>query len=231
MSDLYQLNHSFLAKTRLFRGIAPEEIETVLRCIGSYTKRFRKSETVFQIGDRISEFGIVLYGGVHIRSLDLWGNSSILSHVGPGQIFAESYACIPGEPLMVEVRAVDETEILFLNAAMAMKMCPKACSFHHLLIQNMLGIAAEKNLGLSRRMLHTSPKSIRSRLLSYFSEQALKHGNDTFAIPFNRQELAEYLGVDRSALSNELSKMQKEGLLVYDKKTFSLSRKSGGCEF
>lgn len=223
-----RLNASFLTKTRLFRGIKPDEIEGVLRCIGSYTKRYQKGDTILQIGESVSEFGIVLYGGVHIRSLDFWGNTSILSHVGPGQIFAESYACIPGEPLMVEVRAVEETEVLFLRAALVMKMCPKACSFHHLLIQNMLGIAAEKNLGLSRRMLHTSPKSIRSRLLSYFSEQAMKQASDTFTIPFNRQELAEYLGVDRSALSNELSKMRKEGLLEYDKKTFTLFRGEWG---
>lgn len=218
------MNYSFLSKTRLFRGIAPEDIEMVLRCIGSYTKRFRKSETVYRIGQQITDFGIVIYGGVHIRSVDLWGNTNILSHVGAGQIFAETYACIPGEPLMVEVRAVEETEVLFLNAALTMKMCPKACDFHNILIKNMLAIAAQKNIGLSRRILHTSPKSIRSRLLSYFSEQVMKNGTYTFSIPFNRQELAEYLGVDRSALSNELSKMQKEGLLEYDKKTFSLPR-------
>lgn len=216
------MNCSFLSKTRLFRGIAPKDVEVVLQCMGSYTKRFQKGETIYHIGQRITDFGMVIYGAVHIRSIDLWGNTSILSHVEPGQIFAETYACIPDEPLMVEVRAVEETEVLFINAALSMKMCAKSCNFHNLLIQNMLGIAAQKNIGLSRRILHTSPKSIRSRLLSYFSEQVMKNGCYTFTIPFNRQELAEYLGVDRSALSNELSKMQKEGLLVYDKKTFTL---------
>lgn len=114
-----------------------------------------------------------------------------------------------------------ETEVLFLNAARLLQTCPNSCVHHNRLIKNLLQISAQKNLTLSRRMLHTSSKFIRGRLLSYFSQERLRHGSLQFTIPFNRQQLADYLGVDRSALSNELSKMRRDGILIYEKNTFT----------
>ncbi len=216
------MNFLFLTKTLLFRGASEEEVQEMLRCLGAHARIFQKGETVCRAGETVACMGLVLSGSVTIENDDVWGNKSILSHVGAGRIFAETYACIPGEPLMVNVTAAEKAEILFLNTARLLETCPNSCAHHQRLIKNLLQISAQKNLELSRRILHTSSKSIRGRLLSYFSEQALQNGGYQFTIPFNRQQLADYLGVDRSAMSNELSKMRREGLLSVEKNTFIL---------
>ena len=141
------------------------------------------------------------------------GNKSILNRIVPGQVFGETYACIPGEKLLIGVTAAEDCQILFLEVGKIFHTCPDTCPCHEKLIRNMLMVMAKKNLELSRRSLHTAPKSIRGRLLSYFSQEMVQQGSSQFMIPFNRQELADYLGVDRSALSNELGKMRKEGII------------------
>jgi CRP-like cAMP-binding protein len=216
------MNFLFLTKTLLFRGTNETDAEAMLQCMGSYTKKYNKGEVIYQADEIIQSLGLVLDGSVNVESDDIWGNRSILSHVEAGQIFAETYACIPGKPLMVNVVAAEKAEVLFLNTSRLLETCPRSCAHHNKLIKNLLQISAQKNLELSRRILHTSSKSIRRRLLSYFSQQAIQSGSCQFTIPFNRQQLADYLGVDRSAMSNELSKMQADGLLSYKKNTFIL---------
>ena len=211
-----------IPNTALFRGTTKEEAEAMLGCLDAKIKPFDKGETVYHAGEVIESMGLVLSGAVIIESSDLWGNNSVLGYVAAGEIFAETYACIPGEPLMVDVVACEKSEILFLNAARLFTTCPQACAHHSRLIHNLVRIFAEKNLNLSRRMLHCSSKTIRGRLLSYLSEQAKMNGGYRFSIPCNRQQLADYLGVDRSAMSNELSKMQRDGLLTYSRNSFVL---------
>jgi CRP-like cAMP-binding protein len=220
------MNYKFLANTLLFRGVTPEEIELMMGCLDGYVKTYNKGETIYHSGEYIQKAGLVLSGSVHIENDDLWGNKTILAHVGAGQVFAETYVCIPGEPLMINVVATEPVEILFLNLGRGTKTCARNCAFHGRLIQNLLAISAQKNLNLSRRIFYTTSKSIRGRLLSYLSDQATRYGSLEFDIPFNRQQLADYLGVDRSAMSNELSKMQKESLLTVNKNHFCLNQAS-----
>ena len=218
------MNYSFLTNTILFRGTSEEEAQAILSCLGAVEKRYDKGEVIFRAGACTENMGLVLSGSVNIETDDLWGNRSIFGRAEPGQIFAETYACIPGEPLMVNAVADEKSNILLLSAARLTTTCGSTCAYHNKLIRNLLLISAQKNLALSRRSLHTSAKSIRGRLLSYLSEQAKQRGSYQFTIPFNRQQLADYLNLDRSALSNELSKMQNDGLLTYEKSTFSLKQ-------
>lgn len=218
------MNLMRITQTLLFRGTTPQEADAMLKCLGAYTHCYAKGEIICRAGEPFSAMAMVLSGGVTIESDDVWGNKSILSHVGAGEVFAETYACLPGEPLLVNAVASERSEILFMEMGKLLTLCPSGCSHHNRLIQNLLALTARKNLTLSRRILHTSAKSIRGRLLSYFSEQALLQGGYRFSIPFNRQQLADYLGVDRSALSNELSKMKRDGLIAYEKNTFILTR-------
>ncbi len=211
-----------ISKTVLFQGTRPEDAEAMLKCLEAREKQFQKDETIYYVGDRVSELGLVLSGSVLIENDDLWGNRSILDRIGPGQIFAETYACVPGEKLLVTVTAAEKTEVLFLNVGKILRVCTNACSFHARLIRNLLTLSAQKNLNLSRRIFHTSAKSIRGRLLSYLSWQAVKQGSREFDIPFNRQQLADYLGVDRSAMSAELGKMKREGLIQVDRSHFRM---------
>lgn len=214
------MDYLFLSKTILFRGISPEEIQSMMGCLRGITKTYPRGSTIHHAGEIINTMGLVLSGSVCVENDDVWGNKSILDRIGAGHIFAENYACLPGEPLMVNIVAAEATEILFMNTDCMFTVCSHACGYHNKLIRNMLTISAQKTLNLSRRILHTSSKTIRGRLLSYLSHQSSQAGSREFTIPFNRQQLADYLSVDRSAMSNELGKMQKEGLIKSDRNHF-----------
>ena len=216
------MDYLFLSRTTLFRGITPEEIQTMMGCLQGITKEYRRGSIIHHCGECISTIGLVLSGSVSVENDDIWGNKTILDKISVGNTFAENYACLPGEPLMVNIVAAEATEILFLNTEYMLRVCSRTCGFHNRLIHNMLTISAQKNLNLSRRSLHTGPKTIRGRLLSYLSHQAVHLGCREFDIPFNRQQLADYLNVDRSAMSNELSKMQKEGLIISERNHFRI---------
>ena len=220
------MDHLLLASTPLFSGAAPEEIAAMLSCLRAREKRCAKGEVLLRAGDTVRELGLVLSGSVSIESDDLWGNRTILDRVGPGRVFAETYACVPGEPLMVNAVAAEAAEVLFLDVGRVLGSCSNACAHHARVVRNLLAISARKNLALSRRSLHTAPKSIRGRLLSYLSFQALRQGSRAFDIPFDRQQLADYLNVDRSALSAELGRMRREGLLRAEKNHFEMSEGS-----
>ncbi len=219
------MDFSFLSKTILFQGAAPDEIEQMLGCLGAESKMFEKGVRIYCAGDYTRLMGLVLHGGVNIENDNLWGNTTILGHISAGQIFAEAYACTAGEPLMVNVVASETTEVLFLNVERILQVCPSACPYHSKLVRNLLAVMAQKNLNLSQRIFYTSPKTIRGRLVSYLSDQAVRQGSCKITIPFNRQQLADYLGVDRSAMSNELGKMQRDGLLTVKKNKFELNER------
>ena len=206
----------------LFAGIHPEEKESILKCLSAVEKKYEKGDAVFLAGTAIRSMGFILSGSVDISRDDFWGNRQVLGHAGSGELFGEAYACMPGESLMVNVEAAEKCRILFLDIGKILNVCTPACSHHNRLIHNLFFISARKNLLLSRRIFHTTPKSIRGRLLSYLSAQSAAANSLDFTIPFNRQQLADYLNVDRSALSAELSKMQREGLLTTERNHFTL---------
>ena len=216
------MDFNFLSKTVLFLGMTGTDIENMLDRLGAKQRHFSKGDIICQAGDVIRSLGLVLSGHVNIENDDIWGNKSILDNIGPGQVFAETYACIPGEPMMVSVVASEAVDVLFLNVGQGIQNSSGENPGWGRLIQNLLAVSAQKNLNLSRRIFHTSPKSIRGRLLSYLSYQAARQRSLQFTIPFNRQQLADYLSVDRSAMSNELSKMQREGLLTVNRNYFVL---------
>lgn len=216
------MDYHFLSKTPLFCGSTEEDIRSILSCLGAAEKHYEKGSTIYHAGEPAKAIGLVLSGRVQIENDDCWGNKNLLDSVEEGMIFAETYACLPKEPLQVSVTAAENSDILFLNAARVLQTCSGACEHHTRLIRNLLAVLAQKNLILSRKILHTSSKSIRGRLLSYLSFQAATRGSYEFTIPFNRQQLADYLGVDRSALSHEIGKMHKDGLLEADRNHFIL---------
>ena len=212
-----------LSNTQLFRGLEEAEITSLLGCLNATTRSFQKGEVILSEGNITENIGILLSGLAVISCNDIWGSTSILGHVAPGSVFAEVYACIPGEPMLVTVSAAEDTSILFMNVGRVLATCTNACPFHTRLVRNLLTVCAHRNLQLSQRIQHTSSKSIRGRLMSYFSECAKRAGSNSFLIPYNRQQLADYLNVDRSTMCNELSKMQKDGIIEYSKNQFLLA--------
>lgn len=185
------------------------------------TNGYGKGEVIFGAGSVVTDIGLVLSGSVRIEFTDLWGNKSVLGFIPAGGVFAESYACIPDEPMMVDAVANEECSIMFISVPKLFMPCP-ACKNQNRLIQNLVVISAGKNLQLSRRSMHTSPKTIRGRLFSYFSQMVSAQGSNKIIIPFDRQQLADYLNLDRSALSKELAKMRKDGLIAYHKNIFEI---------
>ena len=207
------VNLKALTKTEIFARATEEEVSSMLNCLSAKKKKYQKDEIIFHAGDIVSSIGVMLKGNALIENDDIWGNRSVLDYVKEGQIFAETYACALNEKLMVNVIAMSDCEVLFLDVRKILKVCPNACEFHQNLVQN---------LNLSRRIFHTSSKTIRGRLLSYLSYQAMEREKEEFDIPYNRQQLADYLGVDRSAMSNELGKMQKDGLIEVKRNHFRI---------
>ena len=217
-----KMDYKLLENAPLFKDVPPEEINVMLQCLGTEERDYDKGETIFHAGDVIHNIGLVLTGRVQIENDDVWGNKSVLESVGPGFAFAESYACIPGEPLMVSAIAAEPSHILFLDTGRVLTTCPSACTHHNRLIHNLLYIMAKKNLMLTRKIDHMGQRSIREKVMAYLSFESEKQKKKTFGIPFNRQQLADYLAVDRSALSAELSRMKKDGLIEFEKNIFTL---------
>ena len=216
------MDYKLLENAPLFKDVPPEEINVMLQCLGTEERDYDKGETIFHAGDVIHNIGLVLTGRVQIENDDVWGNKSVMESVGPGFAFAESYACLPGEPLMVSAIAAEPSHILFLDTGRVLTTCPSACTHHNRLIHNLLYIMAKKNLMLTRKIDHMGQRSIREKVMAYLSFESERQKKQTFTIPYNRQQLADYLAVDRSALSAELSRMKKDGLIRFEKNCFQL---------
>ena len=220
--DAHAARASQLAATAPFRGVTPAEVDAMLGCLGARERAFDAGETVYRMGDTVRSMGIVLSGGVRLEHVDAWGEVSVLGFAGPGDSFAESYACAGDAPLLVNVIASEPSRVVFLDVSRVVRMCPSACGHHAKLVSNLLALSARKNIQLSRRVFHTSPKTIRGKVMSYLSTESERAGSRRFTIPFNRQQLADYLGVDRSALSTELSRMRRDGLIETHRSDFEL---------
>ena len=212
-----------LKKSNLFQGVTPEEIQSMLNCLSAHVKHYKKDEFIIRSGDYIHFVGMIVSGAALIIQEDFWGKRTIISELLPGNLFAETYACIPSLPIEMSVICDSECDVIFMDMNRIMTTCSSSCSFHTRLIQNFLSSLARKNMILTKKMQHMSKKTIREKLLSYLSAESLKSNSSTFYIPFNRQQLADYLSIDRSALSNELSKLQAEGILTYNKSKFTLN--------
>ncbi|HHV29500.1 Crp/Fnr family transcriptional regulator [Acetivibrio mesophilus] len=211
-----------LKKVNLFKGIEESNLLSLMSCLSGKLMHYEKNQTVFMSGETINSFGIVLSGQVQIVQEDYYGNRSILANIGVGNLFAESFACAQIEMLPVSVIATTESELLFIDCRKIANPCATACSFHSQLIQNLLHITAMKNISLTQKIEFISKRTTREKLIAYLSAEAQKAGSNCFCIPFSRQELADYLSVDRSAMSAELSKLRNEGILKYKKNNFEL---------
>lgn len=206
----------------LFLGIFEEEIKSLLKCLNAKEISFTKNESVMIVGDRPEYIGIVLSGSVHVVQEDFWGNRNILTTVQASGMFAESFSCADASELPVSVIAQTSCQILLIDCKKILTTCSSSCLFHARLIRNLMKVLANKNIALTQKMDYLTKKSTRDRVMLYLSECALSAGSNTFSISFNRQELADYLAVERSALSNTLSKMKADKIITFTKNKFTL---------
>ena len=211
-----------LKRTQMFAGVIDDEIYSMLNCLGARLKSYKKGEYALRQGEHLSDIIVLVEGNLHIQKDDYWGNRSILGQISVGELFGEAYIAPESSALLNDVVAVEDSTIILFDVKRIITTCPSACRFHAMVVQNMFFAISEKNRRLVQKLGHMSKRSTREKLISYLSEEAKKQNTASFTIPFNRQQLADFLSVDRSAMSNELCKMRDDGLLEFDKNQFKL---------
>ena len=214
--------YDILLHCPLFDGITRQELGTMLACLDGNILEAAKGSPVFLEGEPARYVGVVLSGTVQVIRDDFYGNRSVLAAVPPGGIFGEAFACAGLETLPVSVVAPVPSTVLLLDCRRVLTGCSQACSFHIRLIRNLLQGIAQKNLMLTRKIRCMSPKTTREKLMTFLMDQAKQHAGAEFVIPFDRQALADYLGVERSAMSTELGKLRKAGLIECSGSRFRL---------
>lgn len=216
------MKNADLAKIQLFHGFTEEHLSEALRVFHAQPRNYRKDQIILHEGSQTDVMGIILSGSVTIERDDYLGNRSILAHISAGEYFAETYAFVEHVPLMINVVANEDCEILFLNLGRIRASELSSFPWYPLLLVNLLTIATKKNIELSERSFHVFPKTVRGRIYSYLTAMSHQKQSPEFEIPFNRQQMADYLNLDRSALSRELCKMRDEGLILFQKNHFKL---------
>ena len=211
-----------LKRTKLFSGVGENDIEAMLTCLGATLGVYKKGEYVLRAGEHLSKIMVPVKGSLLIQNDDYWGNRSIISHVSAGEMFGEAYASPDSGAILNDVVAVEDSDVIFFDIHRIIAVCPSACRFHSMTVKNLFFAISEKNRKLMAKIGYISNRTTRNKLLAYFSDEAKRHNSASFDIPFNRQQLADFLSVDRSAMSNELSKMRDEGLLEFNKNHFTL---------
>ncbi|MBQ8293622.1 MAG: Crp/Fnr family transcriptional regulator [Bacilli bacterium] len=213
-----------IKKSPLFHNIEDFNVIPMLGCIAGYKKSYEKGQIIFSEGDLINEIGIVLKGKVELSKYGYNGNKSIIVTLEAPQMFGESYACSEIKKIPVDIISIEDSEILFVNVERILKTCSNACSFHNKMISNLLTAVANKNIVLNKKIEITSKRTTREKLLTYLFLKAKEEGKKQFTIEYDRQSLADYLEVDRSGLSVEISKLCKEGIIDNQKNHFILKR-------
>ncbi len=212
---------SILSKVKLFDNIEEADILSLMTCLEARLHNYKKGEFIFTTGDRVDNVGIVLRGSAYIIKENIEGDRTIISTLSEGDYFAEAICCAGVEESPVSVQVSSDATVVLLNFSRILHTCSKSCLFHTKLIENMLYVMANKNIALQNRMEIISQKSLRSKVINYLQSLATRQGRNV-TIPFNREEFADFLCVDRSSLSHELSRMKQDGLIDYHKNKFKL---------
>lgn len=218
MKDFFPI----LEKCALFEGIGPNDLPGMLACLGARVSKVGRNQPLFSEGDAVNFIGILLSGSIRIIKEDFYGDRSIVSTVAPGELFGESFACAGVPSLPVSVVASEDSSVMLLDSRRIGVSCSNACAFHSQMIYNLLKIVATRNLEFNKKLDIMSRRTTREKLMAYLLEEAKRNGSNSFTIPYDRQSLADFLSVERSAMSAEISKLRKEGVLESEKNRFKL---------
>lgn len=213
-----------LSTCPLFEKVGRENYGKMLRCFGARVVTVKKGSAVFHEGQAATNVGIVLSGTVQTVQDDYWGNRSILSMAGPGQLFAEGFACAGVEAMPVSVVATADSQVMLINCSHIMTLCHNACQFHNQMVRNLLHSVSQSNLQLNQKIEILSKRTTREKVMAYLLSEAKLQGSNDFQIPYDRQELADYLGVERSAMSAVIGKLRDDGVIQVNRRHFQLLR-------
>lgn len=222
MSIITGDNINVLLSSPLFNGIESNNLRDVLHCVGAEKHHYKKWEWVLRRGTIVDKIGIVVKGCIYLMKEDFWGNRAIIEIINPGYLFAESYSTVFPDNIEIDFVSAKDSDVIFINTSKVLNICTSQCQFHQIIVRNLFDMLTRKNRQLIKKMNHLSNKNIQQKILSFLSDMAYINNSHKFTIDFNRQELADYLYVDRSALSSELSKLHVKGLINYKKNYFEL---------
>ncbi len=211
-----------LQETQLFEGCGKEDIEAMLGCLQARLRTYKKGSFVLRQGERLDKIMVLAEGKLHIQRDDHWGNRSIINIITPAEMFGEAFAAPDSGALLNDVLAVEDSVVFLFDLNRIITVCSSACRFHSMVVQNLFFAISEKNRKLVQKLGYMSERTTRGKLIAYLSDEAKRKNSSAFSIPFNRQQLADYLSVDRSAMSSELCRMRDEGLLRFDRNRFEL---------
>lgn len=211
-----------LQETQLFEGCGKENIEAMLGCLQAKLRTYKKGSFVLRQGERLDKIMVLAEGKLHIQRDDHWGNRSIINIITPAEMFGEAFAAPDSGALLNDVLAVEDSVVFLFDLNRIITVCSSACRFHSMVVQNLFFAISEKNRKLVQKLGYMSERTTRGKLIAYLSDEAKRQNSSAFSIPFNRQQLADYLSVDRSAMSSELCRMRDEGLLRFDRNRFEL---------
>lgn len=216
------MNYEALQNNRLFLDMNTFEINTALYVLNARYQTFEKGEIILHAGGQTDCVCLVISGSVTIENNDMWGNRTILNIVDSDDFFAETYAILKDETMMVDAVANEQCAIMFLRIGGLFGSGFEGQPWSNKLVRNLLMISANKNLILSGRSFHISPKTARGRIMAYLNSVSLKKHSKVFDIPFDRQQMADYLNLERTALSKELSRMKREKIIDFKKNHFEI---------
>ncbi len=206
----------------VFFGMNDDELKGLLECFNARVRKYEKEEMIIRQGDVISNIYLILDGSVNIEKDSYWGRRIIISRMGKNENLALSFVGSKNVESSIDAITTEDTIVLILSYEKCTSMCQNACTRHKVLINNLFQILSKENIELIQKIENVSQKTIRDKVLTYLSNEAQRNHSNTFDINFNRQDMADYLNVDRSAMSFELSKLQKEGLIRFNKNHFEL---------
>lgn len=221
-AELTEDDYEVIGKSVLFKDNSKADLQSLLSCLGARKKAFARGSVVLQEGEKITSVGLLLSGAAHIERCDYWGNRHIVSAILPSDIFGEGYAAVPGSVMDVSVQTDADSCVLFLNLTRMLHMCSSACHFHTRLIDNLVLLLARRNLMLNEKLTYITQHTLRDKILAYLSAESVRQHSSYFDIPFDRQQLADFLNAERSALSGELSRLKKDGIIDYQRNHFHL---------
>jgi CRP-like cAMP-binding protein len=220
--------YSILNEVSLFRGIQAEKIVDILVCLHGNVKKYKKNQPVILSGNPVPSLGIVLEGSGHIIREDIMGNRMLVTDLKAGDVFGETFACAGVKESPVSVYATEYSEILWISIQRIVSPCDTVCDFHSLIVTNLLQILATKNLYLNQKMELLSKRTIREKVLAFLISEAQKNHASSFKIALNRNELADFLCIDRSAMSREMARLKEEGVINYNKNQFQILKNLQG---
>ena len=217
---------SFLSEIPLFCGIDEDKLMLLLKQFDAEIKRFGKDNIIYNEGEEITKIGIIVSGSVQLMRNDFYGNADILDRLNRGDIFGEAFCCLRDKHLTISIVAESECEILFIEGEKLMNANHTSCELHNKLLNNLLSDIANKNVALNRKIEFISKRSTREKLMAYLNAESQRSGTPVFLIPYDRQALADFLCVERSAMSAVLSKLKKEGIIDFHKQNFKILKQS-----